>query len=181
MYLTSDVKQLIQRSQWEVNTIEPRKIIARKQRKTSQVFTSRMTQHCGDQHLSILSAFIESQKSDWGTAGPTPGVQFKEMTVLWKCPLRENGLYLLNWMRGNLISRCLGNRGLKHPYYTTNMNITILIWSHPTRLGSVFTRCECITWFTLVGSLSLIVSCTLGMRRNEAKKFCFVSHLQLFW
>ena len=33
----------IQRSQWEVNTIEPRKIIARKQRKTSQVFTPMVT------------------------------------------------------------------------------------------------------------------------------------------
>ena len=33
----------MQRSQWEVKTIEPRKIIARKQRKISQVFPSRMT------------------------------------------------------------------------------------------------------------------------------------------
>ena len=40
---TCDVKQWIQRSLWEVNTIEPRKIIARKQRKTSQVFTPRET------------------------------------------------------------------------------------------------------------------------------------------
>ena len=43
MKLTSDVKQWIQRSHWEVNTIEPRKTIARKQRKTSQVFTPRMS------------------------------------------------------------------------------------------------------------------------------------------
>ena len=33
--LTNDTKQLIQRSHCEVNTIETRKIIARKQRKTS--------------------------------------------------------------------------------------------------------------------------------------------------
>ena len=33
----------MQRRQWEVKTIEPRKIIARKQRKISQVFPSRMT------------------------------------------------------------------------------------------------------------------------------------------
>ena len=36
--LTSDVKQLIQRSHWEVNTVKPRKIIARKQRNTSKGF-----------------------------------------------------------------------------------------------------------------------------------------------
>ena len=41
--LSSDVKQSIQRNHSEVNTIEVRKIIARKQRKTSQVFTLRMT------------------------------------------------------------------------------------------------------------------------------------------
>ena len=33
MRLTSDVKQWVQRSHWEVSTIEPRKIIARKQKK----------------------------------------------------------------------------------------------------------------------------------------------------
>ena len=36
--LTSDVKQLIQRSHWEANTIEPRKITARKHRNTSKGF-----------------------------------------------------------------------------------------------------------------------------------------------
>ena len=38
-------KRRIQRSHQEVNTIEPKKIIARKQRKTSQVFTTRLLNH----------------------------------------------------------------------------------------------------------------------------------------
>ena len=117
--------------------------------------------------LKCLVLLCRESKSDWGTRGPTVGVQLQVV-----CPWRD-----LNWMRGNLISWCFGNSGLKDPYYTTNMDITILIWSHPTHSGPAFTRCECITWFMLVSSLSLIESCTLGMRRFEAKQLCLVSHL----
>ena len=40
MKLTRNVKQRVQGNHWEVNTIEARKIIARKQRKTSHVFNT---------------------------------------------------------------------------------------------------------------------------------------------
>ena len=119
------------RSQWEVNSIEPRKIIARKQRKTSQVFTSSMTQHCGDRHLSVLSPSKKWLR--YGRAYARCPIQGDDGLI--EVSIERTWLYLLNWMRGNLISRCLGNSGFKHPYYTTNMNITILIWSHPTRSG----------------------------------------------
>ena len=65
MKLTSDVKQLIQRSQWEVITIEPSKMIARKQRKTLQVFTPRMTLYLGLHAASLAYNNIIALLYSW--------------------------------------------------------------------------------------------------------------------